>query len=131
MLWVRVAWIVLSLTAIGLAVDTARWPLLQVTDCELGLSAKTPEECSRPLYEMFALQLVPVLTIPVLLCLIPVFRPQRWVVWSVTAGVFVAAIAGYSGLADSPSIAALGGTWRLIPFTVTVSIAHPLLERTS
>jgi hypothetical protein len=109
--WIRVAWIALAFAHIGLGISVARWTLMQITDCELGLTMSA-RACRQTLWDYFGFSLVPALAVPVVLCVVAavVCRPRvSWWVVGVMALLVVVGIGSTLG-ASAPSLMPLLGS---------------------
>lgn len=96
----RAGWLVLAVVTVVLALDAATSAMGQITTCETGLySREVPslEACTAAIGTYFGGALVPVLAVPVLVCLLPVFAPRPGVAWSAVAMLFVLSTVGIFG----------------------------------
>ena len=93
----RAAWIVLAVVMVFLGIVAAASPMLQITDCEIGLYSQqvpTLEACNASIWSYFGNAIMPVLAVPVAVCLLPVFRPRQGTAWLAVAALFVLSLAG-------------------------------------
>ena len=123
----RVGWILLAVVTVFLGIDAATSSMLQITDCELGLySREVPNRgaCDASIWSYFGGTIVPVLAVPVAVCLIPVFKPRPAVSWLAVAALFVLSVVGFFAafLSSKPSWVDLYGFfWPVIPLAVLVA----------
>lgn len=78
--------------------------MLQITNCEIGLySREVPnlEACHASIRSYFGTAVWPVLAVPVIVCLAPVFLPRPRVAWLTTAALFVLSAGGFFALVSS------------------------------
>lgn len=104
MIVTRVGWIVLTVVAVFLGIGAATSPMLQITNCEIGLySREVPnlEACHASIRSYFGTAVWPVLAVPVIVCLAPVFLPRQRVAWLTTAALFVLSAGGFFALVSS------------------------------
>lgn len=81
----RVGWLVLAVVTVVLGVAAVTSSVGQITTCETDLySREVPnlEACNASIGSYFGSALVPVLAVPVLVCLPPVFMPRPGAAWS-------------------------------------------------
>ncbi|MFZ2174573.1 MAG: hypothetical protein WAW17_11145, partial [Rhodococcus sp. (in: high G+C Gram-positive bacteria)] len=102
MAMMRFAWVVLAVVTAALGVFAASNPMLQITDCELGLSIST-SECNKSIWDHFRGGLVLVLTVPVVVCVIPAVVPRPAVAWVVAGSMFLASVSVFFSEAMSSS----------------------------
>ncbi|WP_407444085.1 hypothetical protein [Rhodococcus sp. (in: high G+C Gram-positive bacteria)] len=98
MIVMRVGWIFLAVVAVLLGIGAANSPMLQIVDCEIDMfSPEVPnrEACHASIRSYFGNVVVPVLALPVVVCLIPVFMPRQRVAWLTTAALFVLSVVGF------------------------------------
>ncbi|MFD6883129.1 hypothetical protein HF877_00405 [Rhodococcus sp. BL-253-APC-6A1W] len=104
MIVMRVGWIFSAVVAVLLGIGAATSPMLQIVDCEIGVfSREVPnrEACDASIRSYFGNAVVPVLALPVAVCLIPVFMPRQRVAWLTTGALFVLAAVGFFALVFS------------------------------
>jgi len=80
MIVMRVGWIVLAVVTVLLGIGAATSPMLQIAECEIGVySREVPnlETCHASIRSYFGTAVWPVLAVPVMVCLIPVFVPRQ------------------------------------------------------
>ncbi|ORI14609.1 hypothetical protein BJD99_05675 [Rhodococcus sp. 1163] len=101
---IRVAWAVLAVIAVALGVRATDWPMLQITNCELGLTM-APESCEQPLLDYFRFPLVLVLAIPIALFLVAAVVCRSSMSW-VAAGTMLVltAVGFYNAGMSTPSL---------------------------
>lgn len=127
MLVVRVGWVVLAVIATALGMWTTGWPMLQITNCELGLSM-SPESCAQPLLDYFGFPLALVLAIPVVLFLITAAVGTLWMSWT-TAGTMLVltAVGVYSALGSTPSLVSTVGSLPGTALALLLAVVHQIL----
>lgn len=104
MIAIRVGWILMAAIVVLLGIGAATGPMLQITDCELDMySPEVPnrEVCNASIQSYFGNVIVPVLALPVFVCLIPVFMPRQRVARLTTAAFFVFPAVGVFALVFS------------------------------
>ncbi|MDV2477323.1 hypothetical protein F8M49_21685 [Rhodococcus zopfii] len=106
--YTRVGWLILSALTVAWLADISTDSLMQITDCELGLSVAY--NCDQTIGSYFGLPLIGVLALPVLLCIAPAVyaRPgAASIVVSALALLFIigliSTVAG-SSKPDMPSV---------------------------
>ncbi len=114
MIVMRVGWIVLAVVTVLLGIGAATSPMLQIAECEIGVySREVPnlEACHASIRSYFGTAVWPVLAVPVMVCLIPVFVPRQRVAWLATAALFAFSVVGFWALVFSskPTLADLFG----------------------
>ncbi|OYD70267.1 hypothetical protein [Rhodococcus sp. OK302] len=109
---IRLAWFVLAIVATALGVFVASWQIFEITTCEIGLSWPQTE-CNQSIWGYFGWSVVPVLAVPVLLCLIPAVIPRPWIGWFVAGLLLVMSVAGFFSAftSPSPSLASVSGSF--------------------
>lgn len=109
---IRWAWFVLATIAVALGVFVASWPILQITDCEIGLSLPAGV-CDQSIWAYFGWSVVPALGVPVVLCLIPAVALRPWVGWVVAGLLLLMALVGFFSAftSSSPSLLSVAGSF--------------------
>jgi hypothetical protein len=100
----RVGWVALAVVAVFLEIGAATSPMLQITNCEIGVYSRVvpnPEACHAPIRSYFGTAVWPVLAVPVIVSLTPVFVPRPRVARPATAALFVLSVAGFVALVFS------------------------------
>lgn len=103
---IRLLWIVAAIIATALGVFVASWSILEITDCEIGLSLPQAV-CDQSIWDYFGWSVIPVLAVPVLLCLVPAVVPQPWAGWVVAGLLLVISVVGFFSAFTSSSPALL------------------------
>ncbi len=130
----RVGWILLAVVTVFLGIVAATSPMLQITDCETGLySGEVPNRgaCDASIRSYFGNAVVPVLAVPVAVCLIPVFEPRQGVSWLAVAALIMLSVVGFFALllSSKPTLVDLYGYfWPAIPLAVLVAGVVPLVN---
>lgn len=123
----RAGWVLMAVVTALLGIQAAGSPMLQITDCEIGMySPEVPNAaaCEASLRSYFGNAVVPVLAVPVVVCLIPVIRPRQGVSWLSVVALFVLSTIGFSALLVSsrPGLVDLYGfLWSAVPLAVLVA----------
>lgn len=123
----RVGWILLTIVTVLLGVAAATSSMLQITDCELGVSSREVpnlEACNASIWSYFGSSVVPVLAVPVVVCLIPVFAPRQGVSWLAVAVLIALSVVGFCAafLSSKPALVDLYGFfWPLVPLAILVA----------
>ncbi|MFD6063003.1 hypothetical protein [Rhodococcus wratislaviensis] len=126
----RFAWVLLAVVTTALGVFAASNPMLQITECELGLSSQgiSASECNESIWDHFGGVLVLVLAVPAVVCLIPAAVPRPTVAWAVAGSMLLASVSGFSpslAASSSPSPLAVYGFYLpLALLAILLAIAH-------
>lgn len=106
----RWAWVLLAVITAALGAFAASNPILQITDCELGLSATSPSECYESIWRYFGSSMVIVLAVPTIACLFPAVVPRSSAAWMVAGSLMVASVLGFSeAMSSTPSLLGVYG----------------------
>ena len=101
---IRVGWTALAVIAVALGMSVTKWPMYQITNCELGLSMSSAS-CEQPLLDYFGFPLVLTLAIPVALFLIAAVAGKPWMSWAAAVSMLtLTAVGFYSAGASTPSL---------------------------
>jgi len=129
----RVGWIVLAAVTVFLGIDAATSSMLQLTDCEIGVySQQVPnlEACHASIWSYFGGTVVPVVAVPVAVCLIPVLIPRQNVSWLAVAALFVLSVVGFFAgfMSSEPTWVGLYGFfWPLVLLAILVAAVASLV----
>lgn len=131
----RVGWILLAVVTASLGIAAATSSMSEITDCEIGVYSREvpgPAACNASIWSYFSSMVVPVLAVPVVVCLIPVLKPRRSVSWLAVAALFALSIVGFFAafMSSTPTRVGLYGFfWPLLPLALLVagvaSLAKP------
>jgi hypothetical protein len=127
----RWAWVLLAVIAAALGVFVSSNPILQITDCELGLSAISSSECYESISSYFGNSMVIALAVPAIACLFPAVVPRSSAAWMVAGSLMVASVLGFSeAMSSTPSLLAVYGFYIPIAFlAVLLAIRHQGITR--
>ncbi|MCK0089538.1 hypothetical protein HCA61_09625 [Rhodococcus sp. HNM0563] len=113
----RWAWVLLAMITAAWGAFAASNPILQITDCEIGLSAISPSECNESIWSYFGNSMVIVLVLPAMACLLPVAVPRISAAWTVAGLLVVASVLGFSeAMSSIPSLLGVYGFYLPIAF---------------
>ncbi|MDI9919235.1 hypothetical protein [Rhodococcus sp. IEGM 1379] len=120
---IRLLWIVVAIIATALGVFVASWSILEITDCEIGLSLPQAV-CDQSIWGYFGWSVLPVLAVPVLLCLIPAVVPRAWAGWVVAGVLLVMSVVGFFSAftSSSPSLLSVLGSFPAALLAVLLAI---------
>ncbi|WP_238565256.1 MULTISPECIES: hypothetical protein [Rhodococcus erythropolis group] len=120
---IRLLWIVVAIIATALGVFVASWSILEITDCEIGLSLPSAQ-CNQSIWDYFGWSVIPVLAVPVLLCLIPAVMPRPWAGWVVAGLLLVMSVVGFFSAftSSSPELLSVVGSFPAALLAVLLAI---------
>lgn len=127
---IRVSWILMAIVTVLIGIEAATSSMAQITSCETGLYSREvpdPVVCGSSIRSYFGSPVVPVLTVPVGVCLIPVVEPGHGVAWMSTVVLFALSSVGLmSAFSPTPRVVDLYGFfWPAVLAAVAVTgITH-------
>ncbi|MCZ4518115.1 hypothetical protein O4220_06255 [Rhodococcus ruber] len=124
---IRVAWGVAAVVAVALGVGIMKWPMSEVTNCELGLTM-SPAACEQGLLDHFGFALVMVLAIPVVLFTMAAVVCRPWMSWTVAiAQTIFTAVGFFSATGSTPSLLSTLGSLPGTALALLLAVVHHVL----
>ncbi len=121
---IRVGWTALAVIAVALGMSVTKWPMYQITNCELGLSMSSAS-CEQPLLDYFGFPLVLTLAIPVALFLIAAVVGKPWMSWAAAVSMLtLTAVGFYSAGASTPSLLSTLGSLPGTAIALLLAVVH-------